>query len=257
MGRGTSRDSTRCSTKSAPETGAAERVYHDPPLSTSPNPSPQQGGFTTLLQHRFATRRRVQDGRQHFSRLRPADERQLEAIATSSKYRTISSAPQSSKTLQSWSASLTTRKKRGRMAEAQTVQPESLGGQRFRSMLPVLAWAPPTGTLRVESATSCCHVAIGRVDVLADGIRLGETVVNEGLAELEVLVPPRELEAAFQMSGRPLMQLKLDFRPGEERNVSEEIQVKVPVGVYIYMTPIILEEPSKLTGLGTASSSQR
>lgn len=76
MGRGTSRDSTRCSTKSAPETGAAERVYHDPPLSTSPNPSPQQGGFTTLLQHRFATRRRVQDGRQHFSRLRPADERQ-------------------------------------------------------------------------------------------------------------------------------------------------------------------------------------
>lgn len=142
-------------------------------------------------------------------------------------------------------ASLTTRKKRGRMAEAQTVQPESLGGQRFRSMLPVLAWAPPTGTLRVESATSCCHVAIGRVDVLADGIRLGETVVNEGLAELEVLVPPRELEAAFQMSGRPLMQLKLDFRPGEERNVSEEIQVKVPVGVYIYMTPIILED-SKL-----------
>ena len=31
----------------------------------------------------------------------------------------------------------------------------------------VLAWAPPTGTLRVESATSCCQVAIGRVDALA------------------------------------------------------------------------------------------
>jgi len=133
-----------------------------------------------------------------------------------------------------------------RYTEAQTVQPESLGGQRFRSMLPVLAWAPATGTLRLESATSCCSVAIGRVDALADGIRLGETKESEGLAELEILVPPRELEASFELSGRCLLQQKLDFRPREEeRNVSEEIQVKVPVGIYIYVTPIILED-SKL-----------
>ena len=133
-----------------------------------------------------------------------------------------------------------------RYTEAQTVQPESLGGQRFRSMLPVLAWAPATGTLRLESATSCCSVAIGRVDALADGIRLGETKESEGLAELEILVPPRELEASFELSGRCLLQQKLDFRPREEeRNVCEEIQVKVPVGIYIYVTPIILED-SKL-----------
>ncbi|CAL1155651.1 unnamed protein product [Cladocopium goreaui] len=86
-------------------------------------------------------------------------------------------------------------------AQAQTVQPESLGGQRFRSMLPVLAWAPPTGTLRVESATSCCQVAIGRVDALADGIRLGETKESEGLAEVEILVPSRELQADESCNG--------------------------------------------------------
>lgn len=131
-------------------------------------------------------------------------------------------------------------------AQAQTVQPESLGGQRFRSMLPVLAWAPPTGTLRVESTTSCCQVAIGRVDALADGIRLGETKESEGLAEVEILVPSRELQVSLELSQRSLLQQTLDFRPREEeRNVSEDIQVKVPVGIYIYVTPIILED-SKL-----------
>lgn len=50
------------------------------------------------------------------------------------------------------------------------------------------------GSLRLESATSCCHVACSRVELLADGIRLGETKEDQGLAELEVLLPPRELE---------------------------------------------------------------
>ncbi|CAL1155648.1 unnamed protein product, partial [Cladocopium goreaui] len=53
-------------------------------------------------------------------------------------------------------------------------------------------------------------------------------------------------QVSLELSQRSLLQQTLDFRPREEeRNVSEDIQVKVAVGIYIYVTPIILED-SKL-----------
>eukprot|EP00435_Cladocopium_sp_Y103_P036734 s683_g9.t1 len=128
-------------------------------------------------------------------------------------------------------------------AQAQTVQPESLGGQRFRSMLPVLAWAPPTGTLRVESTTSCCQVAIGRVDALADGIRLGETKESEGLAEVEILVKDMGLAefgrkeltlAEHEMPG--LMAARKEYGPGQPfkgLNINGSLHMTIQTGVLI------------------------
>lgn len=129
------------------------------------------------------------------------------------------------------------------MKEAQVVQPDSLGGHRFAAALPVLAWAPPVGTLCVQSATSCCGVPVGRIDVFVDGIRLGETsspYAEGDLAELEILVPPRELEISTELSGRPLTKQKALCVP------REDVCLSVSVSVFLYVSPIPVEEDSKL-----------
>lgn len=129
------------------------------------------------------------------------------------------------------------------LKEAQVVQPDSLGGHRFAAALPVLAWAPPVGTLCVQSATSCCGVPVGRIDVFVDGIRLGETsspYAEGDLAELEILVPPRELEISTELSGRPLTKQKALCVP------REDVCLSVSVSVFLYVSPIPVEEDSKL-----------
>jgi len=125
-------------------------------------------------------------------------------------------------------------------SRAQVIRPEGMvSSSRFAAALPVLARAPPTGSLRIESFTSCCSVAVGRVDLVVDGIRLGETCDNEDLAELEALVPPKELEVVTEMSGRQLTSQRMTCVP------CEEVRVSVTIGIYIYAVPIEDEE-SKL-----------
>eukprot|EP00439_Symbiodinium_sp_Y106_P020243 s2707_g2.t1 len=101
------------------------------------------------------------------------------------------------------------------LKEAQVVQPDSLGGHRFAAALPVLAWAPPVGTLCVQSATSCCAVPVGRIDVFVDGIRLGETSS-----------PYAEDGFALRVAGK-------------------DVCLSVSVSVFLYVSPIPVED-SKL-----------
>jgi len=76
--------------------------------------------------------------------------------------------------------------------------------------LPVLAFAPPMGQLRVESCSACCKVAIGRVDVLVDGVRIDATPLVRGMgmpeedvqSAMEVPVPLKNLKVEAQFSGR-------------------------------------------------------
>jgi len=114
---------------------------------------------------------------------------------------------------------------------AQIIRPEGSCSSRFAASLPVLARAPPTGSLHVESWTSCCSKAIGRILLLVDGIGLGETSVpltDDEPAELEVLVPAKELEICTEISGRPLTIHKMKCVP------QEDIRVEVPIGIYVY-----------------------
>jgi len=123
-------------------------------------------------------------------------------------------------------------------SRAQVIRSDGVAGSRFAAHLPVLARAPPTGSLRVESFTCCCGEPVGRVDLVVDGICLGATAIPPGeeVAELEVHVPPKELEVIAEMSGRQLLTQRMTC--GE----SEELRVDVSVGVYVYCIPIEDEE---------------
>jgi hypothetical protein len=116
------------------------------------------------------------------------------------------------------------------------------GAGPLSSSLPVLARAPPSGALCVESVTACCGVTIGRVEVIVDGVHLGETpqppmpgMSAEGSMELELLVPPRELEVSTEMSGRKLKCETITGAPDSRMNVDVEL------AVYIY-TQVIDDE---------------
>ncbi|CAE8614940.1 unnamed protein product [Polarella glacialis] len=117
-------------------------------------------------------------------------------------------------------------------SRAQVIRSDGTVGSRFAAALPVLARALPTGTLRVESVCSCCQLAVGRVDIVVDNIRLGETPNSYDLSELDILVPPRELEVATEFSGRRLACERLCCTP------LGEIRTEVSVGVYVYIIPI-------------------
>lgn len=113
---------------------------------------------------------------------------------------------------------------------AQMIRPEGSCSSRFAASLPVLARAPPTGSLRIESWTSCCSKAIGRITLVVDGIGLGETSVPLGdePAELEVLVPAKELEICTEICGRRLTTEKKSCVP------QEDIRVEVSIGIFVY-----------------------
>lgn len=122
------------------------------------------------------------------------------------------------------------------VSRAQVVRPEGAVGGRFAAALPVVARAPPIGTLRVESVTTCCSVGVARIEVLVDGIRLGETA-GQDIPELEVLVPPRELEVSLEISGRNFMKERLSCSP------PAELRAEVSVAVFVYN--VLIDEDTR------------
>lgn len=101
------------------------------------------------------------------------------------------------------------------------------------SALPLIAKAAPLGGLRVESVTSCCRESIGRVEIIVDGVRVGETHEPAPLSsvseELKLLVPARELEVVAEASGRRLKSERIVGGP------DAEMCVEVGIGIFIYV----------------------
>lgn len=100
-------------------------------------------------------------------------------------------------------------------------------------MLPLVARAPPPGGLNVESMTSCCGEFIGRIEVVVDGVSIGETQ-DSGI--VDILLPPKEFEVHAELSGRRLLTECITGSP------EACLIVKVNVSVFVYVVMIDQEE---------------
>lgn len=117
-------------------------------------------------------------------------------------------------------------------------RPQVLGAMRKGPAIPLLARAPPPGGLLVESRTSCCAEPIGRVELVVDGIRIGETREQAVCGEVEILLPAKEFEVVAELSGRRLLM---------ERKVGgpdAKFSVDVSIAVYIYV--LLIDEEERL-----------
>lgn len=105
--------------------------------------------------------------------------------------------------------------------------------------LPILAQAPPSASLRVQSQSRCCGAAVGRVEVFVGGVAAGETPAPSPMSlgdaqssEMEISLPLRQIEVVMRLSGCTLLSQML---PGDPY---EELLVEAPVVVYFYVQRI-------------------
>merc|ERR1712048_344331 len=120
---------------------------------------------------------------------------------------------------------------------AARVRPAAAGP--LAASLPIIARAPPTVELRVCSETACCSIAIGRVEVRVDGMRLGQTPLmpdSSERCEVCLEIPKRPLDVTLELSGRKVAQHHLS---GE---LPETLTAEVPVAVYVYVTLVDAEQ---------------
>lgn len=133
---------------------------------------------------------------------------------------------------------------RGRLraGPGDTLAMGSAGGGPYAASLPLIARAPPLGGLRAESVTKCCQASIGKVSVVVDGVRLGDTLApgpTETVGdELKLLVPARELDVVAEMSGRRVAQERVTGGP------DAQLCFEVGLAVYLYVLPV--DEEGKL-----------
>jgi len=119
-------------------------------------------------------------------------------------------------------------------ADQLAVVPARVSGP-MAAMLPLVARAPPPGGLAVESMTCCCGERIGRVEILVDGVRVGETDSSGGV---ELLIPPREFEVHADFSGRRLQTERIVGDP------EARMSVNVSIAVYVYV--VVIDEEQQL-----------
>jgi len=90
--------------------------------------------------------------------------------------------------------------------------------------------------------TSCCRESVGRVGLIVDGVRVGETHESapgsSTSTELELMVPPRELEIVAELSGRKLHTERIVGGP------EAELCVDVSIAIFLYVT--VVDEESNV-----------
>lgn len=117
---------------------------------------------------------------------------------------------------------------------------QTLGRRPLAAALPLLAKAQPLGGLRVESVTKCCRESIGRVELIVDGVRVGETLEpapgSSVSDEVELLLPAREMEVVAELSGRRILAERLVGSP------DATMCVEVDISVFVYVTVVDPDE---------------
>jgi len=103
----------------------------------------------------------------------------------------------------------------------------------YAASMPLIARALSSGSLRVESLSCCCKAAVGGVEIIIDGVRVGETPkpdpVTRMADDFTLVVPQRDLVVVAEHTGRKLVTEKIAGGP------DAEITVMASLAIYIYV----------------------
>jgi len=109
--------------------------------------------------------------------------------------------------------------------------------------VPALAQMPKRGSLRVSGSAACCGESMGRIEVLVNGVRVGETPqlapTSDETSELSLPMPLQEIEVGLELSGLQLRRERLTC----SEDLETDFCADVPVVIFIYVQPIEGDEP--------------